>query len=414
MIARARQLLLILIVGLCAMAQIAAAQQAGTVDRPTPNLQAPPVSSAPITVHAAQRGNPHMNLLDGHAVKTNFVGSSGSMQNAQPLALASADFDEDGVPDLLSGYAAGDGTGIVTIHRGNVNALWPYGAAILNGPPPEFLPDARVFNLPEQPDFLGAGDFNADGHWDIVAARRGGTSLWFLLGDGHGGFGAAQQVKLPGGITAITTGEINRADGLTDIVVGVNGPNGAQVLVFEAPNGAMRAKPEIIAAPAAVTALVLGRIDNGAFFDLAVGAGNQLMMVHGRDRKLTVGSALQAGVARPNIVQQSLPFSVRALAVGSFSGLANLAALGDDGAVHLLENSHAIGNLALRAGGHPAVTALSRSGGRGGALPSASAPNGGRVTRKETLIAMATATQRATSLRSNLAKWCGPTRVDRQ
>ena len=38
-------------------------------------------------VHAAQRGNPHMNLLDGHAVPTNYVvganGGSAQMTNAQ-------------------------------------------------------------------------------------------------------------------------------------------------------------------------------------------------------------------------------------------------------------------------------------------------------------------------------------------
>src|SRR5438876_2251583 len=38
----------------------------------------------------------------------------------QPLSLASADFDEDGMPDLISGYGGGNG-GILTIHRGNVD-----------------------------------------------------------------------------------------------------------------------------------------------------------------------------------------------------------------------------------------------------------------------------------------------------
>jgi hypothetical protein len=43
---------------------------------------------------------------------------------AQPRSLASADFDEDGVPDLVSGYAYA-GRGIVTIHRGNVDSIYP-------------------------------------------------------------------------------------------------------------------------------------------------------------------------------------------------------------------------------------------------------------------------------------------------
>ena len=174
----------------------------------------------------------NINLCDGHALRA----LQGAQAEGQPLALAAADFDEDGVPDLVSGYAAGPG-GTVTVHRGNVGALWPYEAAVRNGAPEAFLPDARTFDLPERPDFLGVGDFNADGHWDIVAASRGGSALYFLLGDGHGGFSAAQQVSLPGVVTAMTTGETNRADGLTDIVVSVSAGRGSQVLVFEAPNG---------------------------------------------------------------------------------------------------------------------------------------------------------------------------------
>jgi hypothetical protein len=105
------------------------------------------------------------------------------------------------------------------------NALWHYGDAIRHGEPPAFLPDARVFTLPTAPDFLGAGDFDADGHWDIVAATLGSNTLYLLRGDGHGGFSAPEPIALPGALTAFTTGEINRVDGLTDIAVGVSGPD---------------------------------------------------------------------------------------------------------------------------------------------------------------------------------------------
>src|ERR1700689_244018 len=146
---RSGKILLTFTLGLLGLANVARAQQ-GTVAyhgvSVVPNVQKSPEGAAPLIVHAAQRGNPHLNLLDGHAVPTNYVsganGGSAQMTNAQPLALASAAFDEDGVPDLVSGYSAGNGTGMVTVHRGNVNSLWPYGAEILNGPPPEFLPNA--------------------------------------------------------------------------------------------------------------------------------------------------------------------------------------------------------------------------------------------------------------------------------
>ena len=106
------------------------------------------------TIRAAGRGAPYLFLRDGQKIVTNYVGGAPPGQS-RPLTLASADFDEDGMPDLVSGYAAADGTGVLSVHRGNVDALWPYGKAIRNGEPPAFHPDARVFTLPEAPDVLG-------------------------------------------------------------------------------------------------------------------------------------------------------------------------------------------------------------------------------------------------------------------
>jgi len=387
---RGREMFLMLALSLCTLRQAATAQRGAAASQ---QQQAPCASASlagPVMVRAAHRGAPYINLCDGHALRAR----QAAQVEGQPLVLASADFDEEGVPDLVSGYAAGPG-GMVTVHRGNVNALWPYGAAVRDGAPEAFLPDARTFDLPERPDFLGVGDFNADGHWDIVAASRGGSALYFLLGDGHGGFSAPQTLGLPGVVTAMTTGEINRADGLTDIVVGISSGRGSQVLVFEAPNGAMRAEPEVINLPSSVTALALGRLDGGAMFDLAVAAGHQLFLVHGRDRMLSLGKMALNNVPPAKIGQQTLSFSVRALAAGSFSGLANLAALGDDGAVHLLENAHAVAHLAKLAG-NPAVLRLAGKG--KAAVVSAT---GGRQTRQQALIQLAAL--RKAALQSSLA-----------
>jgi hypothetical protein len=82
-------------------------------------------------------------------------------------ALASADFDEDGVADLVSAYAVED-VGLLTLHRGNIDAIyagrWPAGAP--------FAPEARVFELPARPDLLAAGDFDCDGHRDVGNAAK--------------------------------------------------------------------------------------------------------------------------------------------------------------------------------------------------------------------------------------------------
>src|SRR2546427_8407489 len=72
-----------------------------------------------ITLHAAGRGRPLINLQDGHDLMTSYTGMSDKLQfvepdaieselvqlvaQARPLTLVSGDFDEDGVPDLISG-----------------------------------------------------------------------------------------------------------------------------------------------------------------------------------------------------------------------------------------------------------------------------------------------------------------------
>src|SRR6185503_13061513 len=89
---------------------------------------------------------------------------------------------------------------------------------------------------------------------------------------------------------------INRADGLNDVVVGIASPAGPQALVFEAPEGALKAEPERIPLPAEVACLALGQLDDKGEMDLAVGAGNDLMIVHGRDRKLALDAADQTQV----------------------------------------------------------------------------------------------------------------------
>ena len=264
--------------------------------------QARTAGPAAITVRATGRGGPYLFLRDGQKVLTTYKGTSAAAQSfayshARPLALVSADFDEDGMPDLASAYVTPEGAGIVTLHRGNVDALWPYGKAIRNGEPPAFLPEAQVFTIPEAPDFLGAGDFDADGHWDLVAGHLGGKSLYFLRGDGHGGFAKAERIDLPGAVTALVAGEINRVDGLTDVAAAVTGASGSQVLVFESPTGALRGEPEIFLIPAAATALAMMPLDDDSLNDLAVAAGNRLLTIHGRDRKLSQSKAVRDGGA---------------------------------------------------------------------------------------------------------------------
>jgi CSLREA domain-containing protein len=168
----------------------------------------------------------------------------------------------------------------------------------------------------------------------VIAAARGGRTLYWLRGDGRGGVHERHERELPGSVTALAVGEINRADGLMDIVVGITGPEGPRVLIFEGPNGALRHEPEEISLPEEATALALGPLDEHDESDLAIAAGHHLLVVHGRDRY----SPSERRALR--VDQQVLPFQIVALALGDFRAEGEhdmeIAVLGEDGALRVL------------------------------------------------------------------------------
>ena len=269
--------------------------------------------------------------------------------SAKPLALAAADFDEDGTPDLVSGYAL-DERGLLTLHRGNVDAIYPHSAeaqarrAEGTGTTAPFLTPAMIFALAAAPDFVSVGDFNGDGHWDVLAAGRGGSALYFLLGDGHGQLAAAREIAMPGAVTALVAGEINRADGLADVVVALNTEKGASVLVFEGPDGALNSAPESFALPAAVNSLVLGQFDDAYEMDLAIAAGRELFIVHGRDRKLSLEAAQRQSVPAARIDERDFTLTLMSAVAGDFTGdqQTDLALLLEDGSMRVLSRGRVV------------------------------------------------------------------------
>lgn len=200
--------------------------------------------SQQVSLRAAGRGNPWINIKDGRDLLTEYDGtqfnrlaSKGAMR---ALSLASADFDEDGVPDLISGYG-GDKDSLITLHRGNIDSIYPNGleakqreasGGYADSP---FLSPARVFAVPEPPDFIASGDFDGDSHFDVVTAARGSEALYLLSGDGQGNLGQPQKIEIAGQVTAIVCGDINRRDGLNDLVVAITGEQGQKALIFESP-----------------------------------------------------------------------------------------------------------------------------------------------------------------------------------
>jgi hypothetical protein len=322
------------------------------------------LSAAPMSNLSAQKSPDvaGIRMSPERPVPTSYAGDQGARRSfesgeARPLSLAAADFDEDGMPDLVSGYAGGDG-GIVTLHRGNVDALFP------NAPEAKrrratgqfsdapFLPTARTFAAPAAPEFLEAGDFDADGHADVLLAARGGAAL-VLRGDGNGGLRPAERIELPGVVTSMAVGDVNGYDGLPDIVFGITGKAGPQALVFAGRKGAVNAAPESFALPSEAASLALGDLDDDHVPDVALGAGPALLVIHGRRDKRSPAT----------ISNRSLPFTIESLAAGDFGGdrKTDLALVSQDGEVHVFAKAVAaaadeVGRAAV-AGGDSEVVA---------------------------------------------------------
>jgi len=81
--------------------------------------------------------------------------------------------------------------------------------------------------------------------------------------------------------------------------------------VFEGPEGALTADPEQIPLAEHATGIALGRVDEDVNIDLVVASGQNLQVIHGRDRRLLLDDVLRAVVRPPVVTTTALPFTVQ-------------------------------------------------------------------------------------------------------
>lgn len=294
-----------------------------------------------ISVRAKERGFPHISLEDGKDLKAD---NNANQNSGSPKLLTSADFDSDGTVDLITA----DSTGNINFYRGNPDSIFPNSsdaqARKANGNFNEdaFAESVQSFNLPFSPDYIASGDFNADGHQDILAARNGENILYLMAGNGSGNFAAAVIIQFEGAITAFTVGEIGRRDGQTDVAISVVNKRGASLLVFEHPEGAFKYKPEKIKLISASNDLAIGNLDADFFADVAVASGNKLTLVHGRGQAYPWDLLKESDIKRPLAITETriLPFEIAAIETGYFTekrGM-SLAILTTNGTIQTLDS----------------------------------------------------------------------------
>ncbi|HET7063952.1 MAG TPA: hypothetical protein VFI49_06710 [Rudaea sp.] len=297
-----------------------------------------------VSVRAAGRGWPNLNLRDGYRMNLDYRGDPASVAAlrtgaARPLALASADFDHNGTPDIVAAYAIGS-AGVITLQRGNPDAFAPADESVFarlqNGYEPEpLLATTEVYPVPAPPDFLVTGDFTNDSAEDVLFAAKGG-GLYLLKGDGNGKFETAREIPLPGKVTALAAGEFRAADGFTDIAVGITTPDGDALLIFD--DAAQGFFDPVLALPLAApaSAIEFGGLDDDPFTDVAVATGSEVLVVHGWGRAEQVDPASR-------VEHVEVGPGVRALAIGEFTwdraGRSEIAALTADGTVHIVRGA---------------------------------------------------------------------------
>jgi Ca2+-binding RTX toxin-like protein len=173
--------------------------------------------------------------------------------DARPWAVAAADFNSDGHPDVA---VANFGSSDVSVLRGVGDGTFgaPLNLAVGGGP-----------------TAIVAAFLNSDRHPDLATANSGDNTVSVLLGKGDGTFSAATNFPVGREPDAVAAGEFN-ADSNLDLVTG-NGLGDDASLLLGNGDGTF-SDPKTIPGGRNPEAVAVGDFDGDPISDLAFAGGN--------------------------------------------------------------------------------------------------------------------------------------------
>lgn len=195
----------------------------------------------------------------------------------RPLAIALADFNEDGVLDAI---VANDSSGTVSRLPGTGT----------NGVGTGSFATKADFAVQSGPRALAVEDLNGDDILDVVVANSGSSSVSVLMGNGaygigNGTFTAAVHFATGAGPGAVTLANLD-GDATPDLVVGHQGPAVTSYrLTFPGGVPALAANPTTsIGGANTVTGIVARDVNRDGRMDVAIteSSTNLVFLFHGR------------------------------------------------------------------------------------------------------------------------------------